>query len=119
MNSNGENTNAWRHMILLVALVLLCTWPTLVFGLPDWGNDGMHHAMETKEFARQFWDGELYPRWLADFNGKLGSTTFFFVPTFSRFAVVWLEPIIGGWDPDGFYMTGIGAVLSFVLAAVA
>ena len=119
MNANDSKAQSRRHLLALLSLVLLCTWPILRYGLSDWGNDGMHHSLETKEFARQFWDGDLYPRWLADFNGKLGSTSFFFVPTFSRFAVVWLEPLIGTWDPNGLYMTGIGAVLSFFLAAVA
>lgn len=105
-----------RYTLLLLLLATLATWPVFVFGLPDWGNDAMHHSIETKEFAKQFWNGEIYPRWLKDFNGGLGSPSFFFVPTFSRFAVVWLEPLIGRWDPNGFYITGFGAWLSFVLA---
>jgi len=96
---------------------MLASAPVLRYGLPDWGNDSLAHAVETKEFANQFWDGELYPRWVSAGYGGLGSPTFFYVPTFSRFAVVWLDPLVRSWDPDGFYLTGLSAAMAILLAA--
>ncbi|MGL6323033.1 hypothetical protein ACSZMP_07810 [Aeromonas rivipollensis] len=44
------------------------------------GHDLFHHLLSGHYFARQLWQGELYPRWLMAMNGGFGSPTFFFYP---------------------------------------
>ena len=68
----------------LVPLVLALASALLV--LPIWlqggtqGHDLFHHLLSGHYFARQLWQGELYPRWLMAMNGGFGSPTFFFYP---------------------------------------
>ncbi|MGE6167601.1 hypothetical protein ACLH0C_20865, partial [Aeromonas rivipollensis] len=68
----------------LVPLVLALASALLV--LPLWllggtqGHDLFHHLLSGHYFARQLWQGELYPRWLMAMNGGFGSPTFFFYP---------------------------------------
>ena len=109
--------NDRRHLLVLVVLVLVVCAPMVRFGLPDWGNDSTFQALMTKDFATQWWGGEIYPRWLSGLNGGYGAASFFFYPSFSRFAVVWLEPVVGSWDASGFYLAGVSALLAMVFAA--
>ena len=68
----------------LVPLILALASALLV--LPVWlqggtqGHDLFHHLLSGHYFARQLWQGELYPRWLMAMNGGFGSPTFFFYP---------------------------------------
>lgn len=107
------------HGWLIVALSLVVSAPVIWLGVPDWGNDGIFHAQMTREYARQFWNGDLWPRWTANTNAGFGSPTFYFLPVFSRLAVVWLDPLFAAWDPDGMYLTAVSLVLAMVLGALA
>lgn len=59
--------------ILLCALLL--TLPCVTRGLTS-GYDSTTHAHYQHHFSQQFWDGELYPRWLAEENKGYGSPIF-------------------------------------------
>ena len=78
-----RNTSGTREGIR-VALALLLACALLM--LPLWwqggsqGHDLFHHLLYGHYFARQLWQGELYPRWLMAMNGGFGSPTFFFYP---------------------------------------
>lgn len=75
-----KGTREWALAlpVLLVACALLL--------LPLWqqggtqGHDLFHHLLSGHYFAKQLWQGELYPRWLMAMNGGFGSPTFFFYP---------------------------------------
>jgi len=51
-----------RDVALLLALGLLMTCPVLIYGAPDLSHDALDHARWAKQFATQFWHGDLYPR---------------------------------------------------------
>jgi hypothetical protein len=64
-----------RHsLIILLVAVILCL-PCLLVGIPE-GYDSTTHAMYQYHFSRQFWSGDLYPRWLANANKGYGSPIF-------------------------------------------
>jgi hypothetical protein len=62
----------------------------IAFSIPIWlhtgevslGADIQYYVPWSENFSRQFWSGELYPRWLESMNGGLGSPTLFFCPPF-------------------------------------
>jgi hypothetical protein len=59
---------------------MLLSWPAWRHGFPTNTHDGLYHAMWAKSFADQFLAGDLYPRWLLNLNGGLGSPVFFYYP---------------------------------------
>lgn len=81
---------------MLLFISALATWPGLVHGIVN-GHDILNHVMWHTNFARQFWQGDLYPRWLSDFYGGFGSPVFFF------------------YGPIPFY---VGAFIFFLLSGV-
>ncbi len=69
-----ENGVCW---LLIVIAALLLVLPMWLRGCPD-GHDILHHLIFSHHFTTQFWQGELYPRWLTQMNAGFGSPTFFF-----------------------------------------
>jgi len=69
-----------------IALGLLLLWgavlglPLLSRGFRVDGHDFWAHTTWGGHFARQFWAGDLYPRWLVDHDEGLGRPTFFYPP---------------------------------------
>ena len=68
------------HIFIIVIVGLILTLPALFYGIFDAPDLIPYHLKWSKHFAEQFWQGDLYPRWLMDMNAGLGSPTFFFYP---------------------------------------
>src|SRR5262249_49497612 len=62
--------------ILLLSVLLLA--PAFIVG--GKGSDLLLQAQWVKLFSKQLWQGELYPRWLADMYAGNGSPVFFYYP---------------------------------------
>lgn len=105
-------------LFLLSACLLLPIW---LIGLPVSGHDALAHVRWQQDFAQQFWNGELYPRWLPDLNGGLGSPAFFIYPPLPHYLAAVLAPLSDGygWAQHrlgilaalGFFASGAGAYL--------
>jgi len=79
-------------VILLVA-ALFCS-PFLLFGVFSWyGGDSWTHAEYVYDFSRQFWHGEVYPRWLTSANEGYGSPIFFVQYPLPYFITALLRPL--------------------------
>ncbi len=82
-----------------VAYGLLLLWgvmlgfPLLSKGFPVDGHDFWAHTTWGGHFSQQFWEGDLYPRWLMNHNEGLGSPTFFFYPPLPFWLAAWLSPL--------------------------
>ena len=61
-------------LAIVFVAVVLCI-PCLLKGIPQ-GYDSQDHIGYQHHFSRQFWDGEWYPRWLAEANKGYGSPVF-------------------------------------------
>ena len=61
-------------LAIVVVAVVLCL-PCLLRGIPQ-GYDSQDHIGYQHHFSRQFWEGEWYPRWLAEANEGYGSPVF-------------------------------------------
>lgn len=81
----------------VIALVTFAVMlPALGLVQPLTGHDAIHHTKWQAHFADQFWSGELYPRWLQDMNGGLGSPVFFIYPPLSHHITSLLYPFSPG-----------------------
>lgn len=60
-------------LIMLAATVL--GLPCLLCGIPN-GYSSSIQVVYQHHFSRQFWNGDFYPRWLAEANGGYGSPIF-------------------------------------------
>lgn len=87
---------AWicRHPYVSITLLsALLLAPALFFGMPLEADDILAHRRWQFFFSRQFWSGELFPRWLPGMNDGFGSPAFFIYPPFAHFAAAILAPI--------------------------
>lgn len=122
MNENGVPTFESRPSGLrrfapygiLGVIGLLTSLPLLIAGYPVQSHDGLYHPTWARFFSEQFWNGDLYPRWLVDINGGLGSPVFFMYPPVPFYAAAVLDPVV---PPDPLYTTLLGIVCTLVLIA--
>lgn len=105
-----------RNILILVIVSLLVTLPCLLHGFPFYGDDSISNAILYREFARQFWSGELYPRWLQDLNGGLGNPTGFYYPPLSYWLTSCLRPL---FKEDPLRQLGLSAVFAVVASGIA
>ncbi len=72
-----------RHLLIILLLSVALMAPAFILGA---GGQDLHcQSLWIKFFSRQFWDGELYPRWLLDMFVGRGSPVFFFYPPLAYF----------------------------------
>src|SRR6185312_77191 len=85
----------------------------------DLSNDGLDHARFNSNFAAQFWQGDLYPRWLSEVNGGLGGAAYYFYPPLQGFVASLFWPFVHNADPYGWFIAGYACILATVLAGIA
>ena len=93
---NGARREAAVAFGLLLLWGVVLGLPLLAKGFPVDGHDFWAHTTWGGHFARQFWSGDLYPRWLMDHNEGLGSPTFFFYPPLPFWMTALLAPLFPG-----------------------
>lgn len=82
------------------------------------GHDTLTHLQWHHHFAKQFWAGELYPRWLAGMNAGYGSPAFFFYAPLPYMITSLLRPLVPG-DPIGLRVLGASAALALIASGIA
>jgi hypothetical protein len=63
-----------QNLTILLIAALIC-FPCFFRGIPG-GYDSRTHVNYQNQFSRQFWSGDIYPRWLAEANKGYGSPIF-------------------------------------------
>lgn len=107
------------YLAALAALALLFAWPLIVHGAPDLSNDALQHVIYANNFSPQFWNGDLYPRWLMNSNSGLGSPVFFFYPPLPSFVAALFWPLTGhGGGNPGSMVTGYELALGLLLSGL-
>lgn len=101
------------YLGIIAIAALIFALPALHYGPFD-AMDLPFHLKWSKQFADQFWNGELYPRWLQNMNDGLGSPTFFFYAPVP-FYLTSLLRLIGIQDASGW--AALGASVAIALAA--
>jgi hypothetical protein len=84
---------AFLHSLVIVLVAAILCTPCLLVGIPA-GVDSSIHVTYQYSFSHQFWNGDLYPRWLADANKGFGSPIFFIQFPLPYFATALLRPIM-------------------------
>jgi len=96
---------------------LVLTLPVLIFGLPFLSDDASFHSVWYSHFSKQLWTGDLYPRWLTEMNGGLGSPVFFFYPPAPYFLTSVLRPFFPN-DPTGLHQLGVAASVALTASGL-
>ncbi len=105
----------WPVAIIVAAAVLMMV-PVLIYGPPN-GHSLPFNINWHRFFADQFWQGDLYPRWLADMNGGAGSPVFFFYAPLPFYLSALVDGACGGCTP--FASLGLSGVALLALSGVA
>jgi len=91
-------------VLILAVIALALSLPMIVLGPMPAGHDTIQNMNFGKYFAEQFWQGELYPRWLLNMNHGLGSPTLFVYPPFPSYVYALLLP-----EANAFHVNALGA----------
>jgi hypothetical protein len=116
-NSGNSTATIWR-LALIAGVGILLTLPIISYGWPNLGHDSINHARWLQEFSNQLRAGELYPRWLTDANGGLGSPTFYYYPPLGHYlSVPWLSLWAPG-SPAAWRSLGLTGALILIASGV-
>lgn len=106
-----------KYPLLVCAAGLLFGALPLWRGVPVWG-DTLFHAMWYTNFSAQLLAGDLYPRWLINLNGGLGSPVFFYYAPLPYY----ITTLFAFLMPGGLYGTlhlGASAALAIIASGLA
>jgi putative flippase GtrA len=90
--SRGLGSSRTRQLLVIAAAAVALSLPCLLRGIPL-GYDSWTHVSYQHHFSRQFWEGDLYPRWLSDENDGLGSPIFLIQYPLPYFVTAALRPV--------------------------
>ena len=103
-------STAFLHSAVIVLVAAILCIRCLLGGIPPRDNSTTH-AMYQYHFSRQFWSGELYPRWLAEANKGYGSPIFLVQYPLPYFITALLRPITSFPPTATREVTRAGSVL--------
>lgn len=75
----------------MIGATVLLSLPMILDGVPP-GHDDQFHIRWVHHFTTQFWQGDLYPRWLDDDYNGYGGPIFYFYPPLGYFVAAFLPP---------------------------
>src|SRR5262245_39655364 len=109
----------WLAPAIIVLLGLVLALPTAILGFPVGpdNDDSLIHLIWQTHFSRQFWSGELYPRWLMDMNGGRGSPSYLFYAPLPHLLASLLPPIS---DDEVFarWQLGVAAIVALIASGL-
>jgi hypothetical protein len=91
--NRGPRAGDTASILFVVAIALVLSLPMLLYGPLADAHDAAQHLHLTRHFTEQFWNGDLYPRWLVDMNHGLGSPTYFVFPPLPAYVSALLDPV--------------------------
>lgn len=110
----SRSSNARNVSVIILAAFVLMT-PGLLLGAG--GSDLRTQVLWVKYFSDQFWQGDLYPRWLQGMYAGDGSPTFFYYPPLAYLLTALFAPL-AGLDDFGFYPIAASSLVAVALAGV-
>ena len=112
-----NKTSEFLFILLFCLIGLIFTLPAFFSDFYT-GHNVLTHLIWSRQFAEQFWGGDLYPRWLMNMNDGLGSPAFFFYFPFPFFFTSIFHAPFLQLDPDGWLQLGMACAAAFSLSGV-
>ena len=81
------------YLVVIIGGGVLLATPIILLGFAR-GSDTPAHLVWARHFSTQLWHGDIYPRWLANTNGGLGSPTFFYYAPVAYYLTSLFEPAV-------------------------
>jgi hypothetical protein len=106
----------WLPVFSIIGFGLLITSPIIINGCVI-GHDVEYHLIWTKYFSEQFFQGDLYPRWLQNMNAGLGSPAFFFYAPLPFFIASFLEPLTH-YSASACNVLGVSSALAMIASGL-
>lgn len=107
-----------RSLAAITCAALVLALPLILFGYPREVHDSLEHVPWATNFARVFWSGTIYPRWMPDMNEGVGSPIFFYYPP----GAYWLSALFD-FGPDrvlsGGFQLRIAMPVALILSGLA
>jgi hypothetical protein len=110
------SSKPWLQYLVILLVATLISLPCLFNGLPH-GHDSSIHALYQRDFSHQFWNGDLYPRWLADANKGYGSPIFLIQYPFPYYVTALLRPLIDFPATDTREIRELGVLVFIILVS--
>lgn len=102
---------------LVIVTGILATLPVVIAGFSLLSHDGFFHLHWHTGFSQQISAGNIYPRWIEQVNGGLGSPALFFyppLPYYTTLCFTWLAPV----DPSGAHRLGLTAMCMMIFSGL-
>jgi hypothetical protein len=68
-------SNRWGQAAVILIVAVALSFPCLFYGIPN-GATARTHVDYQHHFSDEFWNGQLYPKWLSGANKGYGSPVF-------------------------------------------
>lgn len=107
--------SAPQLLVIILIAALLCG-PCLLDGVSG-GYDSSTHVRYQHHFSQQFWNGDAYPRWLAESNKGLGSPIFLIQYPVPYFVTALLRPLTAWPDLADREARELGVLMFLAVAA--
>jgi hypothetical protein len=104
-----------QNLTILLIAALIC-FPCFFRGIPG-GYDSRTHVNYQNQFSRQFWSGDIYPRWLAEANKGYGSPIFVIQYPLPYFLTALIRPLTFFPVTSSREARELGIFIFFVLAS--
>jgi uncharacterized membrane protein len=109
---------AFRAVVLIVAASIALGFPLLHHGMP-FGHDSYEHTARYSSVVSQLREGEIYPRWLAGMNSRLGSPALFIYPPLAYFVPAVLSPLLRVvFGKNELFELGVSVWLALALSGI-
>lgn len=105
-----------KYFALVTFVGLILSVPLLIFGFPAVGDSIFHYQWQAN-FTRQFFDGDLYPRWLLSTNAGYGSPDFLFYGPVPFYVGTLVSTFLVS-DPQAWQQLGISSAISLCLSGI-
>jgi hypothetical protein len=113
---SGSKYLPFRYIAIIGIMACLLMGPAFFLGAG--GNDLRTQTLWIKLFNEQFWQGDLYPRWLQNMYAGNGSPAFFYYPPLTYFITAFFS-FLAPLDAFGYYPIAASALLGIFISGIA
>ncbi len=113
----SQKNVSWLHIFSIVGFGSILTIPLFTNSCLA-GHDFEYHAVISKHFSAQMWQGEWYPRWLPNANANFGSPTFFFYAPIPYYFTSLFSPLAHDYSMSSCRELNLSSLLALVASGL-